>query len=44
MEKAYYLCIYAMIRFEKEVDFDSREEQENMEDDTNDEEMDDVSL
>ena len=44
MEKEYYRCVYVMLRFEKEVSVDSKEEQADVEDDHDEEEIDDVNL
>ena len=44
LEKGYYRCVYAMLRFKNEVGVDSREEQVDMEDDPNENEMDGVNL
>ena len=44
LEKGYYCCVYAMLRFKNEVGVDSREEQVDMEDDPNENEMDGVNL
>ena len=44
LEKISYLCVYVMLRFKKEVGVDSKEEQADVEDDTDEEDMDDVNL
>ena len=44
MEKEYYRCVYVMLRFLKEVDVDSKEEQADVENDPDEEDMDDANL
>ena len=43
-EKGYYQFVYVILRFKNEVSVDSKEEQEDMEDDPDEEEMDDITL
>ena len=44
MEKGYYCCVYVVLRLKREVHVDSKEEQADVEDDTNEEDMGDVNL
>ena len=44
MEKGYYRCVYIMLWFKKEVGVDSKEEQEVVEDDPDEEDMDNFNL
>ena len=44
LEKGYYHFAYVMLRFKKEVGFESKEEQVYVEDDPNEEDMDYVNL
>ena len=44
MEKGYYCCVYAMLRFKNEFGVASKEEQVDVDDDPDEEEMDDVNL
>ena len=43
-EKGYYRCVYVMLQFKKEVGVDSKEDQADVEDDTDKEETEDVNL
>ena len=43
LEKGYYLCVYVILRFKKEVGVDSKEDQAEVEDDTNEEETDNTN-
>ena len=43
-EKGYYRCVYVMILFKKEVGFDSRKEQVDLEDYPYEEEIDNINL
>ena len=44
LEKVYYLCVYVMLRFKKEVGVDSKEYQADVEDDPDEEDMENVNL
>ena len=44
LQKEYYRCVYIMLWFKNEVGVDSEEDQADVEDDTNEEEMDDANL
>ena len=44
LEKGYYSCVYVMLQFKKEVGDDSKQEQADVEDDTDVEEMENVNL
>ena len=43
-ENGYYCCVYVMLRFKKEVGVDSKEEQADVEDYTDEEDIEDVNL
>ena len=44
LEQGYYHCVYVMIRFNKEVGVETKEDQADVEDDHDEEEMEDVKL
>ena len=44
LEKGYYHCVYVILRFRKEVDVESKEDQVDVEDEPDEEEMDDVNF
>ena len=44
MEKGYHRCVYVMLRLKKEVGVDIKEDQEDVEDDTDEEEIYGVNL
>ena len=44
LEQGYYRCAYDMLWFKKEVGYDSKEGQANVEDDNDDYEMEDTKL
>ena len=44
LDKGYYLCVYVMLRFKKEIGVYSNEDQADVEDDTDEEDIDNVNL